>query len=173
MVKNDNPSKRSWIKEIGKVISILANIAVICGIMIAYLQIRQLNKLEKTRIAIETLKQKRTDHFLKAFTRLKTIRSSDIISKYLEGEPRITLIDDLNFVMSVFDNIAFLYINDLADKSVLGNAVYSDMEEYSRMLEYVSSSYMSKSINYPKDFRENFDILLNILRHQSKEKNNI
>ena len=145
---------RSWFKMIERVISILANIAVISGIIFAAIQITQSNKSEKRRIAIEAVSPTRSNDFLKAYARLKTAISIDSI----DVEDQTSLIDDLNYVMNVYDNIAIMYISDLADRCIIKNAVYSAIREFSSILEAMS---------YPEEYRKNFDTLLDLMEKES------
>ncbi|GEM_PF-2386032 len=145
---------RSWVKIIERAISFLANIAVISGIIFASIQITQSNKSEKRRIAIEAVSPTRSNDFLKAYARLKTAISTDSI----DVEDQTSLIDDLNYVMNVYDNVAIMYISDLADRCIIKNAVYSAIREFSSIVD---------TLSYPKEYRKNFDTLLALMKQES------
>lgn len=152
MTSENDFLNKSWFKKIEKLISILANVAVICGIIFALVQITQANKSEKRRISIDAVSQTRSNDFLKAYARLKTAYTSQ------EVKDHTSLIDDLNFVINVYDNIAILYINDLADKSIIKANIYPTAKELSSILDAMS---------YPKEYKKNIETLLVLMEKES------
>lgn len=128
-----------------RLLSILANTAVIAGIIFAFFQIIQTNQAEKRRIAIEAIRQVRTNEFLKANDELKTAYATRHI-----GDEQ-TLLDNLNYVMNVYDNIAIMYINNLADRCVVKNSIYSGAKEFAPVLGFLKS---------PERYRNNFDMFI-------------
>jgi hypothetical protein len=107
------------------IISIISNIAVIIGIIFAFAQIVQSNRSEKRLIAIEAVKETRTNDFIKSYTRLKSEFESGTKIKQDNA-----LIDDLNYMMNTYSNIAILYLNDLGDKEIIKNTVYSGVKDF-------------------------------------------
>jgi hypothetical protein len=156
MASEDDFSNRYWFKKIEKAISILANIAVISGIIFAFAQIMQSNNFEKRRISIEAVSQTRSNDFLKAYTRLITAYRSKKV------EDQTSLIDDLNYVMNVYDTIAILYISELADKCIIKDTVYPDTKELSPILDVMS---------YPNEYRKHFDALLGFMEKEVCKQN--
>jgi hypothetical protein len=128
--------------------TIFANIAVIAGIIFAIIQIDQSTRSERRRVAIEAVKEVRTNDFLKAYARLKTA----YIAKNTKDNSLIT--DDLNYVMNVYDNIAVLYIYNIADRCIIKNSIYPAVEEVYAMLTFFS---------YPEEYKKNFNTLKNLL----------
>lgn len=139
--ENDFYNKK-WLIKIERIISIIANISVIVGIIFVFIQIIQSNHFERRRIAIETISQTRSNEFLKAYTRIKTYHNSKQVKDYN------SLVDDINYVINAYDNIANLYINNLADKCIIKRSVFSATKELSPILD---------SMEYPVEYRKNFD----------------
>lgn len=144
--KNDH---NNWFAKVRNWISVITNIAVIAGIIFAYVQIKQANRTEKRRIAIEAVSLTRTAEFLKAYSILKTAYNTKKV------EDKNQLIDKLNYVMNVYDNIAILFINDLGDKCIIKNAVYPGVTEFYAILN---------SMQYPYEYKKNVNTLVEILK---------
>jgi hypothetical protein len=137
----------NWFRKCEKVISVFANAAVIAGIMFAFYQIIQSNNFEKRRIAIEAISPTRSNDFLISYTKL--------INAYREKRlSSISLNKDLYYVMNVYDNIAILYLNGLADKSLIKENSYTAIMNLELILTAMS---------YPEENRSNFDRLLSEL----------
>lgn len=139
-----------WEKRLRKVqyiTTIIANLAVLIGIIFALIQIVQSKHIERTRIAIEAVNKVRSNDFLKAYKRLKIA-----YSKNTEEDPAI--IDDLNYVMNIYDNIAVLYIFNIADRNIIKNSIYPATEEIAAMSNFFS---------YPREYKKNFNVLKNEL----------
>jgi hypothetical protein len=148
MEKADSPAKISKINKIEKFLSMTANLVVIAGIFVAVVQVIQMKKTEKSQNAINAINQTRSGDFLKAYARLKTV------SKTQQVENATELVDDLNYVMNVYDHIALLYINNLADKCIIKHATYSATKELSVVCDAMA---------YPKEYRGNFDKFLALM----------
>lgn len=154
MKKKEYLFDKTWIKNLEKLISILANIAVICGIIFVLIQITQANEFEKRRIAIDAVSKTRSNDFLKAFARFKTACSSQ------EVKDHTIFIDDLNFIINVYDNIAILYINDLADRAIIKANIYLAAKELSSILN---------TLTYPKVNNKNFKIFLTSMENDTNQ----
>lgn len=135
-------NKETRIDKISKWLSIGANAVVIIGIILAFVQFSHMKRNEKIQNAINALNQTRSSEFLKAYTRLKTAQRGR------NTQDTQTLIDDLNYVMNTYDNIALLYINDLADRCVIKGGTHTATKEVSSIFE---------ALSYPKENRNNFD----------------
>lgn len=129
-------------ERIAKWLSMGANVVVIVGIIFAFVQFQHVKQSEKTQNAINAISQLRSSDFLKAYTRLKTASAS---KQTLDST---AVIDDLNFVMNVYDNVALLYVNDLADRCVIKNGTFVAVKEVSAICD---------SLSYPKEYRASFD----------------
>jgi hypothetical protein len=97
---------------------------------------------EKRQNAINAISTTRSSEFLKAYARVKTAYNSR------KTEDAASLIDDLNYVMNVYDNIALLYINNLADRCTIKNSTYPAIKEVQSIADAMS---------YPKEYRKNID----------------
>lgn len=145
-----------WVKTVERSFSLLANAAVVTGIGFALYQLHQSNTFEKRRIGIEAVSQTKSAEFLKAYRMLKSAEET----RQVADEEKIALVDSLNHVMNVYDNIATLYINDLADKCIIKNGVYSGAKEMAPI---------SDSLSYPAKYRKHFDFFLGLMEQESCE----
>ena len=149
---------RESFKNFVQVVGLLANIAIIVGIAFAFIQIKQANQTERKRVAIEAVRQTRSNEFTQAHTRLRTI----YVSQHLNTENLNSIIDDLNYTMNVIDDIAILYINDIADKCIIKNMIYDSLKEFSPVLDFLSSS-----LSYPDEYRKNFEVLKELMEKEA------
>ncbi len=144
--------RRSRLERSEKAVAMIANVFVIAGILIAVIQLCQSRQTERTQNAINTINLTRSSEFLKAFARLKTaVETQTVLDK-------VGLIDDLNFVMNTYDNMALLYINDVADRCVLKNAIHPSLRE----IVDISDAFL-----YPKGSRQNVDKVLELMRNEA------
>jgi len=125
--------------------SFLADIAVVLGIAFAVIQLTHADRSERRRVAIDAVNQTRSPAFLKAYTNLKM--------SYQGGQVHgdLPLLEDVNYLVNVYEHIALLYMNDLADKCLIRQSVYPALRELSPIWDAMS---------YPKNYRENIDRLL-------------
>jgi hypothetical protein len=154
MVNKSDFANRIWFIRTERIISIFADLAVIIGIIFAFYQIIQSDQAEKRRVAIEAISETRSPEFLKAYTRLITACKAGNI------EDKNVLIDDLNYVMNVYDKLAILYINELVDRCVIKNTISSAVEQLFSVLECMS---------YPAEKRKNLDTLIRLMKGENCE----
>ncbi len=112
-------------ETVERLISIASNIAVIAGIVFAFIQVDQSNQSEKRLVAIEAIRQTRTDDFIKSYTRVKSAFQLKV-----NIAQDNSLIDDINFIKNTYDNIAILYLNDLGDKNIIREAIYLGVKDF-------------------------------------------
>ena len=172
-----------------KITSIIANILIILGLIFALVQIIQVGRIEKRRIAIEAIEKIRTPEYIKAVARLKTItnfvkkegikpipisltqdreRLETILNSIeIEGIEltNILLIDDINYILNTYDNLAILYINDLVDKQIIENNVCENILEISDTLDFFECPDLTR-------YRRNFDRFLKIMEKEKCMKIN-
>lgn len=168
-----------WLSPVQKIMSILASLAVIIGVVIALRQLRQTDTIErqrslqsevaeKRRLAIESVGQTRSVEFLRAYRRLKVAYSNRYIeAKKMESleerEEKRALIDSLNYVMNVYDSIAIMYNHNLADRCIIKENIYSGSNEIATFCD---------AFSYPEGYRKNFNILLALMEQQQCETQN-
>lgn len=112
-----------WARRIQAVTSVLANIAVILGIVFAVLQLVQTRSAERHRIAIEATAPLRSPKFLDAYTKV-----TDAARGGADIRHAVSALDDLYYVVSVYDNIALMYVSGLADKQLIRNETYNRLK---------------------------------------------
>lgn len=134
-----------------RLLSILASLATAAGIFFAIYQIRLANTAEKRGLAVEAIRQTRTAEFTKAFRQLKTAYET----RRVDEKDKDSLIDSLNHVMNVYDDIAVLYINDIVDKCIIKDSIYSSAKEMSDISTALSPS--------PPEKRAHFNSLLTLM----------
>ena len=139
-------SQSSRFSLIANVIAIAANIAVIVGITAAFVQIRQANQFEQRRVAVEATAPTKSTEFLTAYSKLMDAyeRDNTMFSSS-------SLFDDLTYVMNVYDDIAILYLNGLADKDLVKQRVRGALKALVPILN---------AMKWPAELRRNFDGLL-------------
>lgn len=128
-MKNTQNQRTSFYERI---ISTLANIAVIAGIGFATYQVLQTDQIEKQRTAVEAIREIRSPAFLKSYARLKTAYINDDLDKSVE------MVDDINYLMSVYDNIASLCANNLADKCIIKDSIFPSIRDLLKILKSIS-----------------------------------
>jgi hypothetical protein len=138
-------SKRDICKIIDHIVDLISKLSVIIAVLFVIFQLNQNDRLERRRIAIEAVNKTRQVEFIQAYARLKTFRQTKQV------EEKQTFVDDLNYVMSVFDNIAILYLNGLADPCVIKNAIEFNLDEVLMIINSLE--------NYPIEYRRNIDLL--------------
>ena len=167
-------SEDSRLKLAERIASIVASIAVIVGIPIALVQLYQTDKFqketitlagitEKRRIAIEAVDRTRSTEFLKAYRILKVTyhtRYAEPVKKRSLEEDQ-ALIDSLNYVMNTYDSIAIMYINNLADRCIIKDSIYSGSKEIATFCD---------SFLYPEEERKNFNNLLALMEREKCEQ---
>jgi len=142
----------------------LASIAIIVGIIFAYIQINQANDLEKRRTAVEAIRQTRSNEFLKAYARLKkeSLKTKQIVIFPNKGNYTI---DDVNYVINIYDYIAILYISNIADRCLIKDAVYEAGKDSSGIFDQI----LIDGNPYPKEYRKNLDTFLLLMEKESCE----
>jgi hypothetical protein len=145
---------------VAQFIQILANLAVVFGIIFAIVQLVQTNHIESVRLAVEATDPTRTREFLESYGKLLDAYDRD--SEMLNTD---SLQDDLSFVMTVYDNIAILYLHNLADKEIIKARVYDAMSRLAPILD---------AKKWPMGSRANFDAALARMsaRHLNTENKN-
>lgn len=168
-----------WLNSVQKIMSILASLAVILGVVIALRQLRQTDTIEqqrsvqseiaeKRRLAIEAVSQTRSVEFLRAYRRLKVAYTTQHLepTKGESSEAREekwALTDSLNYVMNVYDSIAIMYNNNLADRCIIKENIYSGSNEIATFCD---------AFSYPKGYRMNFNTMLALMEQQQCETQN-
>jgi hypothetical protein len=155
------PRARFSLEAFERILSILASVATAAGIFFAIYQIRLSNTIEKRGVAVEAIRQTRTAEFIKAFRQLKTAYET----RQVDEKDKDSLIDSLNHVMNVYDDIAVLYLNDIADKCIIKDSIYSSAKEMAAISAALSPS--------PPEKREHFNSLLRLMDQESCENRHL
>lgn len=140
-----------WVKRGERVLALFANLAVIFGIWFGVRQLTQADLMERRRIAIEAVAQTRTPEFLSAYRTLKDAYASQQVKKEDKKEDREKLADSLNQVMSVYEQIAILYVQDVADKCIIKAGVSRGARSMAPIASYFTE---------PDKYWENFNSFL-------------
>lgn len=146
-----------WIKveRMVSIGSIVASLATVAGIFFVIYQIQLSNRVEERRVAIEAVRQTRSPEFIKAFRQAKLASQTG----HIDEKDKDALTDSVNHVMNVYDDIAVIYTNDIADKCIIKDSIHSAAREWSAISKTVSSST-------PED-RKHFDLLLQLMELES------
>lgn len=127
-------------------IQVMANVAVVVGIIFAVVQLHETRRIESIRLAVEATSPTRSPEFLVAYGKLVDAFALD--TDMLNTD---SLRPDLSLVMSVYDNIATLYLQNLADREIIQSLVRDAMSHLIPILEVKK---------WPKESRRNFDAAL-------------
>lgn len=130
----------SYFRKIADGVAFGANVAVISGIIFAFVQIKQSENAERCRVAMTAIEPTRTIPFLDAYRKLRDAYVEDpSMSAY--GLYR----EDLYYVMSVYDNIAILCLRDLADEDLVKSSIVRSIKELLPILDAMKISAESKT----------------------------
>jgi hypothetical protein len=99
-------------------------------------------------VAINAVSQLRSKEFLTSYANLKAVYKTKKMSDKVE------FINDLNFVIGIYENISLLYLKELADHSIIESSILSQVNEISQMVD---------SLDYPNEYREHFNKLLKVI----------
>jgi hypothetical protein len=139
---------------IGQVVAFLANVAVVFGVAFAVRQLNLAESTERRRIAIEAVNQTRSPEFLRAYRALKATSQVTVAI----GRDEDATADNVNYVMNVYDGIALLYINDVADRCIIKDAIRDGAQEMGTI---------ASKLSYPQQLRNNFDAFLALMDQTS------
>ncbi len=141
-----------WYRRSERVVSLLANVAVALGVVVAFYEIRRANQLESRRIAVEATAHTRSPDFVRAYARLKTTVTAG------QATDRASVVEDLNYVVNVYDQIAVLTMNDVADVCIVKQSIGASLQEVRDLLGKVA---------YPQEYRQNLDLAADLLSKRS------
>jgi hypothetical protein len=140
--------------KLEKPLAMAANVFVIVGIVLAVVSIFMTRQSERRQTAINAINTTRSNEFLKAYARLKTVYNSH------QTADSVAMIDDLNYVMNTYDNIALLYSNHLADRCLLKDSTYPAVKEILAI---------SDELSYPKESRKNVERVAALMEREDCE----
>lgn len=146
--------KMRKISQLAEPLQMLANVFVIVGILVAVISLFMTRESEKRQNAINAINTTRSSEFLKAYARLKTVYTSH------QAGDSVTMIDDLNYVMNTYDNIAMLYSNHLADRCLIKDSTYPAIKEILAI---------SDELSYPKESRKNVERVAALVEEEDCE----
>ncbi len=131
--------------RVDQVITFSTKLSVIIAIVFGMYQVCSQHTVETRKVAIELVNATREPGFLQAFSRLKGACEGAVV------EDKQRLVDDLNHLIAVFDNIAILYLNDLADPEIIAESIEGKLMEFCGMLDTIEG--------FPGEERNNIDLL--------------
>lgn len=148
----------SWFEPL---VTVIGGVAIILGIYFAYKQLQLSTTLEKRRTAIEAIYQVRTPEFQNALADLKLANNSRK-GKIVLDDP---MIDKVNYVMNVYDHIAMLYIDDLADRCIIKESTHSSIKELSKINDVLD--YPVESAESQAHYRQRFVAVLDLMQKET------
>jgi hypothetical protein len=152
-VAHIKPPRDSLFKKVERVTALLSSVAVVAGVFFAVYQLKQSDAAERRRAAIESGGRTRSAEFLNDYRVLKAA----YLRGHISEEEKVSLADPLNYVMNVYDGVALMYINNLADRCIIKDYVYEGAKEMAEI---------SKGLSYPDDYRKNFDLSLRLMEKE-------
>lgn len=131
------------IEKVEKWLSILANFAVVLGVVFAVYQFNELRKFEKKSNAIKVIERTREPEFLRSF---------QVISQNMRNgeKDRNRVLEDLNQIANTYDYIAVLYFSENVDKELIMHSTEEAVLSLSDIFDYYE---------YPSNRLKNFNKL--------------
>ena len=140
---------RLWFRRAERVFSLLANIAVVVGLILVVYQINLANRSERKRLTVDSINETREKEFLESFKKRKGAQLSGSNSN------RAALNDDLNYVANTYDRIALLYLAGLLDKCLVKRSIADALNELDPILVFM---------DYPDEYREQISFMFEQLK---------
>jgi hypothetical protein len=137
-----------------KRLAMAENVVVIVGVVIALITLFVNWEAERRQTAINAISAMRSSEFLKAYARLKTVSASH------QTADQVTMIDDLNYVMNVYDHVSLLYSNNLANRCLIKDSSYAAVKEILAI---------SDELSYPPESRKNVERLAALMEEEDCE----
>ncbi len=131
---------RTW-ERASRVITFSTKLSVIVAVGFGIFQVNYQREVEARKVAIELANATREPGFLRAFSRLKGACAGAVV------EDKQGFVDDLNHVVAVFDNIAILYLNDLADREIVGESIGGKLKEFCGIMDSIEGFPPEERIN--------------------------
>lgn len=136
---------KCWIDIASKVV------AIIIGIF-AFWQFHESQQSDRRQVAIEAVAHVKTKEILESLVRLEENYERNTLD--YDGVER-----DLAHVMSWYDHLGLLYLNDgQANKCIIQGAVIPYAESIQKILN---------ALQYPRERRMNFDLLVNKIHDEA------
>jgi len=144
-----------------QIVQMLANVAIVLGIVFAIAQLLQTRHIESIRLAVDATSPAGTREFLASYGKL--------VDAYHEDRDMLntdSLRDDVSFVLTVYDNIAILYLHNLADRNIVEARVHDGMSQLIPILD---------AKKWPIEARSNLDAALTLMatQHRKRQTTNI
>jgi len=137
---SQQPTSEPNPKAFVQVVSTMANLCVIAGIVFAYVQIRQARDSERCRVAMSAIEPTRSTQFLDHFRSLQRAYQED---PDLSNQPDIR--ESFFYVLNVYDNIAILCLRDLADEELVEASVHRAMRQFEPIVMAMKLSPQSQT----------------------------
>lgn len=118
-------SSHRTIEMVQSVTAILANVAVVLGLVFAAIQLIQFRAQERVRVAIEATSVVYSPQFLTAYANATSAS---------ERGPTIST-DDLYYVANVYDSIAILQLRGVADDEIIRRRVGPSLQVILKILD--------------------------------------
>jgi hypothetical protein len=170
--KLEQMKKEDITESLDKIFKIATNISIIIGLLFTYIQIKQVNnqikdnkEVEQRKQAVETVKQVRTKEFIISLSNFKSL----ITKNEKLGKSKIDeCLKDLNFVLNVYDDIALIYLSDIADKCLILRNIKTSIIEFTELLDgfegLIPYEYKDEIQNQIKFNRTNIDLLISEMK---------
>ncbi len=124
-------SSSHWFLYTKEILSLLANFAIVLGILFAIIQINNDKKIERKKIAIETIDKTRTQEFIRSYVRIK--RCIENNEKHNIDE--ITFQIDINYIANIYGNIQRLYNKDLVEKHIIKDGIQDGLSMFCNLIK--------------------------------------
>jgi hypothetical protein len=134
-------------------LGLVSSIAVTIGVVFAGAQLWQNRELERKKNSIELTNLVHSKDFNLAYKR--------VIEQRARGDKDANrIIDDLNYVVSVYDHIAIMYFNDVLDRNIVEENLGDFLPEINESLTF---------FGYPEKGMRNIVRLMNNIKRRREQ----
>jgi hypothetical protein len=102
-------------------ISMIANIAIIGGLIYSYKQYNQIESNNKIQNSIDAVNRVNNIKFIESLTLLVTIDTDTTANEYIDAK---------NYVLSTYYVVAIIYNSNIANNEIIGKALKFDLDNY-------------------------------------------
>lgn len=103
------------------IFSLIANIAIIGGLIYSYMQYNQIESNNKIQNSIDAVNRVNNIKFIESLTLLVTIDTDTTANEYIDAK---------NYVLSTYYVVAIIYNSNIANNEIIGKALKFDLDNY-------------------------------------------
>lgn len=126
--------------RVSQAVSFGANLAVMAGILFAFAQIRQANRIQRCQVAMTAIEPTRSTLFLQAWRNLRQAYAIDPTMSSAEQ-----FLDDMHYVLNTYDNISILCLRGMADEDLVRASTHVALKDLLPIMNAMKLSQQSRT----------------------------